>query len=74
MSIQARGLPYELLTSTVTHGCMVPHGYVIRRLDDDYPRTVAFVDSIAQWEIFVAALRAGTDEVAAVRAIDEAER
>jgi hypothetical protein len=64
MSIKAKGLPYEMRASTVSNG------YVIRRRDDDHLRTVAFVESMAQWERFVAAIRAGADEVAAVHAID----
>lgn len=46
-------------------------GYIIRRQDDDRKRTVAFVDSKAQWERFVAAIEAGAIEVAAVHAIDK---
>jgi hypothetical protein len=44
--------------------------FVILRQDfDHHKRTVAFVDSPAQWDRFVAALEAGDDEVASVRAV-----
>jgi hypothetical protein len=38
--------------------------------DAEASRIVAFVDSLAEWERFVAALEDGADEVAAVHAID----
>ena len=42
----------------------------IRRQDADAKRTVCFVDSVDEWERFVAAIEGGADEVAAVHAID----
>ncbi|HTB50086.1 MAG TPA: hypothetical protein VK701_03845 [Solirubrobacteraceae bacterium] len=58
--------PYSLIVN-------LPEGanMVIRRDDGDRKRTVAFVDSLADWDRFVAALETGSDEVAAVHAIDE---
>lgn len=57
--------PYELVASS-------RGGYIIGRRDrDGRKRTVAFVDSKAQWERFVAALEAGATEVGAVHAIDK---
>ena len=42
----------------------------IRRQDAYAKRTVCFVDSVDEWERFVAAIESGADEVAAVHAID----
>lgn len=56
--------PYDLAASLLTGGL------VIRRQDADRKRTVAFVDGVTQWDLFVAALKSGADEVAAVHAID----
>ena len=57
--------PYSLVVS------LLDGRMSIRRQDADHKRTVAFVDSLAEWERFVAALEAGADEVAAVHAIDQ---
>jgi hypothetical protein len=46
---------------------------MIRWDDGERGRTVAFVDDMDQWGRFVAALKAGADEVAAVHAIDGGE-
>lgn len=59
---------YELVPAPMTGQMMIRGGQVGRK------RTVAFLDSEAQWERFVDALKAGADEVAAVFAIDEKKR
>lgn len=66
-----------MTTEAITYG---PYGLfvnlgpgrnmVIRRQDSDRKRTVAFVAHLEEWDAFVAALDAGADETAAVRAID----
>jgi hypothetical protein len=56
---------YELVRSVPLDGRMV-----IRRRDPDHRRTVAFVDTLDEWNRFVTALNGGADEVAAVHAID----
>lgn len=58
--------PYSLVVSLLEGG-----GMQIRRQDPDHKRTVATVDSLGEWDAFVAALKNGSDEVAAVHAIDE---
>lgn len=58
--------PYSLIVNLSEGASMV-----IRRDDGDRCRTVAFVDSLAEWDRFVGALATGCDEVAAVHAIDE---
>jgi hypothetical protein len=58
---------YELVRSSYGHG----YGYVIGRHDPDgRRRTVCLVDTQADWRRFVAALKSGANEVAAVHAID----
>lgn len=63
-TIRGRLGRYELRGSTVGSG------YVIVRKDSDHRRTIAMIETIAQWETFRRAYRAGYDEVACVRAID----
>lgn len=58
--------PYELVVGLLDGRLM------IQRQDADHKRTVAFVESLEQWDRFVAALESGADEVAAVHAIDRA--
>lgn len=64
------------MTTVHTHGLYklevndIGGGFLIRRQGPARVRTVAFVDSVAQWERFVAALEAGHGEVVAVHAID----
>jgi hypothetical protein len=58
--------PYSLIVNLSEGASMV-----IRRDDGDRQRTVAFVDSLAEWDRFVTELEGGSDEVAAVHAIDE---
>jgi hypothetical protein len=58
--------PYELRVSLVPHGSSM----FIQRQDEGRKRTVAFVDTLAEWDRFAAAIAAGSDEVAAVHAID----
>jgi hypothetical protein len=57
--------PYSLVVNLAGQGSMV-----IRRQDSDHKRTVAFVETIAQWDRFVAGLKSGLDEVQAVHSID----
>jgi hypothetical protein len=56
--------PYSLVMSLMT-GALI-----IQRQGPAKKSTVAFVDSLAQWDRFVAALEDGANEVAAVHAID----
>lgn len=56
--------PYSLVASLLNGRLS------IRRQDADRRRTVAIVDTLAQWDRFVGALKAGDDEVSAVHAID----
>jgi hypothetical protein len=58
--------PYSLLVN-LSEGARM----MIRRDDGDRKRTVALIDTLGQWDRFVAALEAGSDEVAAVHAVDE---
>lgn len=44
---------------------------IVRRHQNDRHLTVCFIDTVDQWNIFCAALRAGKNEVQAVHAIDE---
>ncbi len=55
--------PYRLMTFNGS--------FTVMRRDPDHSRTVAIIDDRSQWDRFVAALEAGANEVAAVRAIDE---
>lgn len=43
---------------------------IVRRQDLGRKRTVCFIETLAEWDRFVAALKSGADEVAAVHAID----
>lgn len=63
----ARHGEYELLRGVTT--------LLIRRKDHDgrYRTVAAPVDSLRQWERFVAALASGADEVNAVHALDSAD-
>jgi hypothetical protein len=56
--------PYRLVVSLLTGNL------IIVRQDADHRRTVAFIESMGQWDRFVTALVDGLDEVAAVHAID----
>lgn len=56
--------PYEVVV------CPLGGKLLIRRRDPDARRTVATVERPEQWVRFIAALEAGSDEVAAVHAID----
>jgi hypothetical protein len=46
---------------------------IVRRQDPDRKRTVCFIETLAEWDRFVAALKSGAGEVAAVHAIDATE-
>lgn len=70
MQAQRTHGPYELI-GPMTDGT---DRLVIRRRDGDRrKRTVAFVETVAQWDRFVAALESGAGEVAAVHIIDAEE-
>lgn len=64
-SVVAYG-PYSLVATLLTGGLLIT-----RRDSDDRTRTVANVDSLADWDRFAAALAAGADEVTAVHALDQ---
>lgn len=59
--------PYSLVVNLTPWG----RPLVIKRHDPDArERVVAFVDSMGDWDCFVAAMESGADEVAAVHEID----
>lgn len=57
--------PYRLCMDVLAGGLLIR-----RRGDDGRTRLVATIETLPQWDRFVAALEAGADEVAAVHAID----
>lgn len=56
--------PYEVVVS------LLDGQMIVRRDDGGRKRTVCFIETLAEWDRFVAALQTGAGEVAAVHAID----